>query len=392
MQHEELNRRAFLAELINDSSIDCVLAVDVSLNIISWNKRCELLTGKSQESVLGQPLRTLYPGLVFSEALCDALDEALRGRASFVPVDKGIIIAEYMETHVIPLRDAGEVIIGILIIRHDVAHRIKAEYELKWLNEVLEQKNLELRQLNNELLSFSNITSRDLKEPLRKIRGFIDILKEREAERLSAEGLFFLKRIQYSAGKIETLTDDIYTFSQVNRLSEPLSEVALNHVLKFTENNFQKQIREKEAVIEAGKLPTITGYRTLLYELFQNLIDNALKFQAEHNKPLLHIQASTIAGSTLHHAGGIPDKDYICIDFTDNGIGLESQYSERIFELFQKLDPHPQDEGNGIGLALCKKIMALHQGFITVGSVVGKGSTFSCYFPVATDHAPSISQ
>src|SRR4051812_44140593 len=128
--HVDSTNRAFMAELLNDASIDCVIALDTQLRVTIWNKTCEELTGKPRESVLGHSLLDVFPNFKDPTAITNALNNALLGHKSFIPVELGSFKEEYTETHVIPLRDANEQVIGILIVRHDVAHRQKAEQEL----------------------------------------------------------------------------------------------------------------------------------------------------------------------------------------------------------------------------------------------------------------------
>ncbi len=381
--NDESNKRAYLAELLNDASIDCVLAVDNEQRVISWNTMCEVLSGKPKGSVMGKRLSEVFPALQASKALMGAMTHALAGFKSFVPADKSKVSEHYLESHFIPLKDVLGAVTGVLIIRHDVAHRVKAEEELIRLNAELARKNVELEQRNVELRSFAKVTSHGLKEPLRKIQVFIDMLLSREAERLSDDGRSYFSRIQSSVHKAETLTDDIFAFSNIYKPAEEATEVALGHVLKFAENHFREQIARKGAVVEGSNLPILPGHRVLLYQLFQHLLDNALKFCAEDRAPHINVSAAIIDSQMLPYKNKQPDLKYAAITIADNGIGFDPQDRHAVFELFTKFHPEGAYPGNGIGLPLCRKIMEVHEGFIAADSTPGEGSSFTCYFPQA---------
>ncbi len=342
---------------------------------------CEALSGKSKNVMLGRKITDALPQIRKVPMLMQALSAALEGHKSFVPADSGSFEGEYMESHIIPLRDEQEKVAGILVIRHDVAHRQKAEEELKRLNLVLEQKARELEQRHAELVAFGKITSYDPKEPLRKINVFSDMLTSREEGQLTETGRAILQRLKRLALKAETITDDIFSFSHLQQFSELPEVVSLDIVLKVVRHKLKQQLLDTGATLAAGALPVLLGYRHLLQQLFQNLIDNALKFRQQNLAPVVAIEGGSCAGNTLRHPDALPDRDYMWVRFTDNGSGFEDKYAARIFELFERLHPSGEFAGNGIGLSLCRRIMELHHGFIQTQSIVGKGSSFTCYFP-----------
>ncbi len=383
--NDDINKRMFLAEMLNDASIDSVVSTDAELRVTSWNTMCEALSGKPRASVLGKHIGEVFPELAESKALTAALNNALTGLKSFVSMQEGSFSGEYVETHVIPLKDVLEQVVGVLIIRHDVAHRQKAELELKRLNLALSRKAKELEASNAELVSFGRVTSHDLKEPLRKINIFTTMLLQREEGRFSEEGTSLFRRIQKSAKRAEALTDDIFAFANIHRVTELLSDVNLNVTLSVTRQNLHLEIVDCNAGIDAEPLPVIKGYRKLLHHLFHNLVHNSLKFCQAGQSP--HIIIRTGVGAQNGHSqhnepnGG----RYRWISFKDNGIGFEPEYNERIFGLFQKLHQPEQYPGNGIGLSLCRKIMEIHGGSITAESRAEGGSVFTCWFPEPVD-------
>ena len=380
-ENPAFNKRILLAEKLNDASIDCVMGLDTDLRIISWNKMCEQIFDAPADTVLSRPLTDVFPHLKEPDKIAEALNLALAGMQSFVPSKESTLGDSYSECHIIPLKEADDQVTGILLIRHDVAHRVKAELELERLNASLARKNRELEERNSELLSFAHVTSHDLKEPLRKIQMFTNMLLDNETEHLTEKGRSYFTRIQRATSKMETLTDDMFTFAQINETTEPETEVTLDHVLKFVENSFRETIADKQAVIVSETLPVIRGHRTLLYVLFQNLIGNSLKFTHDGHSPHITIDAGNMEGRQIRHPDASGRTTYKWVGITDKGIGFDPTYKDLIFEMFQRLDPANQYSGNGIGLAICRKIAVLHRGFITAESTAGKGSRFTCYFP-----------
>lgn len=379
----QLEQRLALMEAMNNASIDAVLAFDTDLKIIAWNKTCEQLWDVLEEDALNTSFFTIFPTVKNSGTMTKAIGAALKGVKTFVPANKAAYAAgTYFESHFVPLKDEAGNVTGVLNIVHDVAHRVKAENELKSLNKSLARKNKELKQKNFELLSFTHITSHDLKEPLRKIYTFAEMILNKEAVFFTDAGKKYFKRIMAAVQRMNLLTDDILAYAQVNTEEKVLDQVDLNHILKFVKNNLAEKIDETGTVIKTDILPVITGYRTMLTQLFQNIIANAIKFQLPGDKPEISVRVKHIKGSEIKDADALADTEYACISFADNGIGFEPQYTERIFQMFQKLDNSERYAGTGIGLAICKKIVEMHQGFITAQSNPNGGSTFFCYLPL----------
>jgi PAS domain S-box-containing protein len=378
----QLEEQVWLHELLNDASIDRVMAFDPELNIIAWNKTSQILTGLRKENILGRNVLDIFPELKDCKASMDAIKSALKGYKVFVPGEKGPREGGYYENHYIPLKDAENRVSGVLNIKHDVAHRVKAENELKALNKSLARKNKELKQKNAEIISFSHITSHDLKEPLRKIYLFIEMLMSKEIENLTDDGKKYFRKIQASVQRMGLLTDDILAYSQVLTEEQNLSNVDLSNTLLFVKDVLNEYISSSGAIIESESLPVIQGYRNLLSQLFQNIIHNAIKFQKTGNKPVIRIGAENVPGSSIKHIDASPDAEYLKISFADNGIGFDERYSDKIFQMFQRLHTSDNFGGTGIGLAVCKKIAELHQGFMTAESTPGKGSHFHLFLPV----------
>jgi PAS domain S-box-containing protein len=381
-ENRELRRKDTLAELINDASIDRILAINKETKIIAWNKMLESITGISKDESLGRDLFEVLPEMADIPEINRAIKSALKGFKSFVPSDKGSFSGSYCEHHFVPLHDEEGEVFGVLNIIHDVAHRIKVENELRKLNKALVKKNKELKQKNSELVSFAHVTAHDLKEPLRKIYTFLEMILNKDADRLSEEGKVYFRRVQASAQRMGLLTDDILSYTQLNDENNREGSVDLNEVLQDAKQSLMESMTFSQAAIHTAALPAITGFRSLIFQLFKNILHNALKFRNPDATPVVEITSTTASGNDIKHADAVPEVQYCRVSVTDNGIGFDIKYADKIFQIFQRLHPDDQYAGTGMGLAICKKVMEIHQGFITAESSPGKGSTFHCYFPV----------
>ena len=380
-QHVNATDHDSLAEKINDSSIDRVMAIDLSWNIIAWNRTSELISGIKKDSLLGKNLLDVFPQMLNDEELLQAIKSAFEGKKTFLPSDSRSFNRLYYENHFIPLRENNGKLIGVMNIMHDVAHRIKAEKQLQKLNLALEKKYHQLKKANNELATFTYITSRDIKEPLKQVYTSLELLAKKEGHILSNISKGNLRRMQSSLNRMNLLLDDILAVSGISRQDKPFSSVDLNSVLQEVLENMAGKIFEKKAHIHAVPLPAIPGYRDMLLYFFHNIIDNALKFQDEENIPELVI-SSTIINIAPGPNEFTEDRPYAQISFADNGIGFDPQDAEKIFLMFERLHDRKY-HGSGTGLTICKKIIEEHDGFIEVESEPGKGSVFHCNFPLA---------
>jgi PAS domain S-box-containing protein len=376
-----LTERIHLMELVNDATIDCIMVFDVDLHAIYWNRTSEIITGVKNADALGRYFFDLFPEFIESREINNALIQTLRGRKSFVPYEKGSYNGGYHEHHFVPLKsDTGEVL-AVLDLVHDVAHRVKVEKELKSLNRSLVKKNKELKHTNAELVSFSHITSCDLKEPLNRIYSLLEATIRKDAINLSETGKSNLKQIQAAAQRMRLLTDDLAAYCRINTEKVPLSVVNLNHIVLLAVSNLQDEIQAKAATIEHDELPAIKAYQPLLVTLFQHILANAIKFQPKGNRPEIRITTEVLDGEDILHPDTYSDMQYIRISFKDNGIGFNQKSAEEIFQMFYRINPQ-SFPGTGIGLTVCKKIADLHNGFMTADSSEMKGCTVNVFLPL----------
>ncbi|WP_286971000.1 PAS domain-containing sensor histidine kinase [Flavobacterium sp. UBA4854] len=244
----------------------------------------------------------------------------------------------------------------------------------------LELKNRDLVNMNIELQSFAYISSHDLQEPLRKIQTFASRLADLDEQNISASAKTYLSRIEFSAKKMQNLIQDLLTYSRANSADRVFTIVKIDEIAEEVISDFSDRIEEKNAIVEYHDLGEATLIQFQFRQLLHNLVENALKFSRPGVAPKVKISVTKVDGKSLPNAE-FKDKMYHHLQVKDNGIGFELIYKEKIFEVFQRLNTESEYKGTGIGLAIVKKIVENHKGFITVSSEKDKGSTFNIYFP-----------
>ena len=370
-----------LSDMLNDSSIDRVMAIDQEWRIIAWNKTAAIISGIEKSEVIGQPLLDIFPQLAKDKEIMNAIFHAFSGRKSFVPANDKLFNRRHYENHFIPLMDEDGAVMGVMNIMHDVAHRIKAEQELQRLHDELAKKYQQLEKASSDLSMLTYTTSNNLKQPVRLLYTSLEQLVRTDGPVISNSGKAKLRKMQSSLNRINLLLDDILAFSQINSFVQAGETINLQKVLEdvLTHEKLAIKIKEKNAQICADILPSLSGHQAMLEFLFFHLIDNGLKFQEPNNTPSIYIKSDE-AETSNPAANDAKGRKFIRLIFSDNGIGFNEQDKDRIFIMFEKLHPD-RFRGSGLGLAICKKIMDAHDGFITVESEPGKGTTFYCYFP-----------
>jgi len=263
---------------------------------------------------------------------------------------------EWYAARVGPIR-SGDRIIGFTVILTDIAE--------------LKKTQIRLEQSNRELESFAYVASHDLQEPLRKIQTFAERLRTTSAAALGPEGLDYLERMCNASTRMRRLIEDLLSFAQVSSKAQPFIRVDLNEVARGVLGDIEATIEKAGAIVTIGELPVLDAEPMQMRQLLQNLLSNALKFRRDGVAPSVSLRCKVEPGARQCE-----------LRVEDNGIGFEEKYSDRIFNVFQRLHGRSQYEGTGIGLAICRKIAERHGGSIQARSSPGQGSTFIVTLPL----------
>jgi signal transduction histidine kinase len=270
----------------------------------------------------------------------------------------------------------------------EIAERKASEEKVTELNKQLLENISQLEAANKELDLFAFMASHDLQAPLRKIRMFSDRLLASPDNHFGKEGQTYLTRIQEVSKRMQELINDILRFSKISVEKQSFEQIDLNSVIGEVLSELDGVIREKDALVEMELLPVLPASTVLMGPLFSNLINNALKYTKKNTRARVRIryeEGPATGGSNGAEEGVRYGRIYI----EDNGIGFEPKYAEQIFDMFRRLHSSAEYEGTGIGLALCKKIVEMHKGYISALGKPGEGATFIVALPLAGPPKPA---
>jgi PAS domain S-box-containing protein len=354
---------------IVEFSDDAILSKDLNGIIRTWNAGAERLLGYRAEEIVGQPVTRLLPPERKEEE-----EEILRRlrRGEYVEHFETVRVAKdgrrvAVSATISPLRNAAGTMIGASKILRDITKLKRAQGALRRVNEQLQEQAEELAATNKDLEQFAYVASHDLQEPLRAVGGFVTLLQQRYRGRLDERADSYIGAAVDGVTRMQALINGLLEYSRVGTRGNVSVPAPADDALQEARANLQTLIQESGAVITADPLPVVPADAVQLTHVFQNLIANAIKFRAER-APEIQVGARRQDAAWLFWV-------------RDNGIGIDPQYRERIFMIFQRLHTRTQYPGTGIGLAICKRIVERHGGKIWVESQPGQGSTFYFTLP-----------
>lgn len=262
----------------------------------------------------------------------------------------------------------------------EIKDRIASEAKVNELNKKLLQNINTLELTNRELDRFAFMASHDLQEPIRKIRIFSNRIAEKYYDQIGDEGKLYIDKMQLACSRMQSLIGDILAFSKISVSKDSLELSDMNRLIDEVVSEMELPIQEKKAVVSIGKLPPVYVNPVLIKSLFQNLISNSLKYSRNDVSPEIRISGGIDKRYKLNDQQADSPK-YYRIYVQDNGIGFDQQYAEQIFTMFTRLHVNTEYTGTGIGLAICKKIVEEHSGYISAKSEINKGTTFTISLP-----------
>lgn len=301
-------------------------------------------------------------------ALARTLDTGELWVNDLVEVDLGEGERKILHNYSIPIRDGQRALTGVVVVTEDVTEATEAQEQVREAKEAAERTAAELARSNQDLEQFAYVASHDLQEPLRMIRGYLELLSERYKGQIDEKADKYIGYAVDGAGRMSGLIRDLLSFSRVNTRGETFGSVPCEEALDYALRNLERSIETSGAKVTHESLPLVSGDKTQLAQLFQNLVGNAIKFRSSERSPEIHIAVRLENGQWLFQV-------------RDNGIGFEQQYEGKIFKIFQRLHDRGQYPGTGIGLAICRRIVERHGGQIWAAGEPGQGATFFFTIP-----------
>ncbi len=369
-----------LYRTITEYSNDMIWTIDAEGYFIFFNRRSEIISGYKLEDLKGKH----YSSLIIKKDLNkvnDAFYKALSGRPQQYDVtfknkyDKYITLS----VNTAPIYSKGRAT-GTVSFGRNITESKKDEEKIRKTSE-------ELKQSNKELEQFAYIASHDLQEPLRSVYGFTELLKRRYKGKLGNEADEFIEYILTGTKRMQQMISDLLSLSRVETRGKEFKLTNTEEVLKTALENLHSLIEKNQAIVTHDDMPTIISDKTQLVQLFQNLIDNAIKFSRKEVIPKIHISATLSNEQDKRQDNGNEQEgDKWIFSVQDNGIGIDPKDFGKLFIVFHRLHSKEKYPGTGMGLAICKKIIERHKGNIWVESKFGEGSTFYFTIPVKTYH------
>lgn len=335
--------------------------------ILGWNKEATSIFKRNESQVLGHPLSQLFPSPENSR-LDKYFQLGFQNQNPAKTLDlkrkKEDTTQQFLNIKVSLYTLSTELEPVLITVVKDVTERKLAEMKLQKVNRSLKDKSKVLEASNAELEQFAYIASHDLQEPLRMITSFLTMLEKKYDAVLDEKGKKYIHFAVDGAQRMRHIILDLLDFSRIGRINMERVKVDVNRVLQEVISLNNNIITESRAIIETvDEMPVIDAAKGPMHQLFQNLLNNAIKYREKGKQPVVYISCKE-------------DEEYWQFSVRDNGIGINPEYTDKIFNIFQRLHGNDKYSGTGMGLAICKKIVEDHGGEIWVESKEGEGSTF----------------
>jgi len=356
MQKKEL-------QSILDSSRSYIFYKDKENRFLQVNKAYADILGMSKDKLAGKSLFDIFPKEQAENYWKDD-KQVIRSAKPKLDIIEPMNIKNgirYLKTDKIPYHDDNGNIIGIIGFADDITRRKKAEEKLEFIMNDLKRSNKELEQ-------FAYVSSHDLKEPLRMITSFLQLLQKRYSADLDDDANDFINFAVEGAKRLDIMINDLLEYSRIGSKEREFEYLQSENILETVLTNLKTSIEDNNVIIIHDQLPLIYSNNQQMVQLLQNLISNAIKYRSKED-PKIHISADLL------------DDEYV-FSVKDNGIGIDQKHLEKIFTIFQRLHSRDEYEGTGIGLAISQKIVQQHGGQIWAESEPGKGTTFYFTIPI----------
>ncbi len=365
-------------KMVEDVEDYAIILMDENGIIRNWNKGAEKIKGYSDEEILGKSFELFYldedrkkgvPRSMLNQARTfgKANAEGWRRRK-----DGSLFWASIVIT---ALKNEHDQLLGFTKVTRDLTERKIAEDKLKEYSSRLEFQNRELEQ-------FAYAASHDMKEPLRKIHLYHSFIADNPNNQLDEKSREYLERSINSVRRMNTLIEDLLAYSRATSDKEGFMEVELNKIVDEVIGDFREETEQHITTIERTDLPAIKGIPFQCKQLIENLVENSIKYRDTSRPSHIRILSETIDASSEPILNQLGKKKYCKVSIIDNGLGFDPEHSERIFEVFQRLNTQRDRPGSGIGLSICRKIIQHHGGAITATGKRGEGARFDLFFPI----------
>ena len=377
---QQIEEQKALLQQVFESSINGMLVCSalrdesgalLDLRVELINHAFTQILGFSESEAVGSTYLTLFPSsrhngiFDFNKSVLES-NESVRKELYY----KGERIDAWFDVSTSPFAPDG-----LLIAFTDITERKRLQLEL-------EHRLEELKRSNQSLEEFAYAASHDLQEPLRKIHFFADRLKQ--ALEPGSESASMFARMESATTRMRALIEDLLTYSRVSMLPEEVTEVSLSELMQGVLLDLERSVEESGARIHIDPLPTVQADERQLRQLFQNLLGNSLKYRMEGRSPEIEIRYRICTDADRQRFQLPAEPSFYLIEVSDNGIGFEPEYAERIFQVFQRLHGRREYSGSGVGLAIARKVVSNHHGLLLAEGRPGEGATFRVFLPVSS--------